>query len=112
MEKRLALIVALVIAVMTSPVVRADSHADGQDSFRAEKAQVALQSAGQRSLLEPDEREGTRPTSHKGSGLAVLSALSADCELTQSRSAPTTPKPPSHLGASSPRRSRAPPLAA
>ncbi len=112
MAKRLAWIVALVIAMMASLGVRADSHADGQDSFRADRAQVALHSAGQRALHEPDEREGTRPASHKESGLGVVSALWLGCELATSPLAPTKAKPPSHRGASDPKRSRAPPRAA
>ena len=112
MAKRLAWIVALVIAVMTSLVVRANSQTDGQDSFRADKAQVALHASGPRSLLDPDEREDARPSCHKSSGLGILSALWIGCELASSRLATYTTKPPSHLGASDPKRSRAPPLAA
>jgi hypothetical protein len=110
MRRRLALILALVIAMMTAKVVRADQSCDAQQhSLRAEKSSVAIQSLTHRPLFHPEHRNSSRHAGWKGSGLAILCTKLDLFDLSVARCTPAGDRPQRSILPRQFKRARGPP---
>lgn len=110
MRRRLSLILALVIAMMTAKVVCSDRSYDTQShSLRAEQSSVAIQSLSHRPLLRPDLRNSTKHAGFKGSGPAIVLAKLGSFDPSVARIVPVGERPYRSTLARPSKHARAPP---